>query len=80
MATTEAVEEGQDSAEESAPRKLNIASILLTAGAISAAGTMALWWLGDLSPEPELEVGRTLEHAPAEPIDLAAAVHRRRGN
>ena len=58
MATTEVVEEGLDSAEDSAPRKLNIASILLLIGSISALGTMALWWLGALSSEPDLEVGR----------------------
>ncbi|NND01531.1 MAG: 4Fe-4S dicluster domain-containing protein [Acidimicrobiia bacterium] len=58
MAATDVVEEGQDSAEESAPRKLTIASIVLLAGVVSGLGTMALWWLGGLSAEPELEVGR----------------------
>ena len=57
MATTDVVEEGQET-EESAPRKWNVASILLILGAVSAVGTLALWWLGDLSPEPELDVGR----------------------
>ena len=49
-----------DTVEETATesRRLNPASILLLVGLVSAIGTLALWWLGGLSPEPELEVGR----------------------
>ena len=53
MAASDTVEE---TATES--RRLNPASILLLVGLVSAVGTLALWWIGGLSPEPELDVGR----------------------
>ncbi len=56
MAAPETVE--QEEAAEPTARRLSVASILLLAGAAGAVGTMLLWWLGGLSPEPELEVGR----------------------
>ncbi|MCP3975263.1 MAG: 4Fe-4S dicluster domain-containing protein [bacterium] len=58
MASTDTVAESTESTESEAPARLNLASLVLLGGVLSAAGTMALWWLGGLSPEPELEVGR----------------------
>ncbi len=53
MATTETVEQSAESIEDEAPRKLNVASLILLVGAVGAASTMALWWIGGLSAEPE---------------------------
>jgi len=58
LATTDTVEESTESSEAESARKLSIASLLLVVGAISALGTLSLWWFGALSAEPELEVGR----------------------
>ncbi len=39
-------------------RKPTAAQVLMLTGLVSAAGTLALWWLGTLPGEPHFEVGR----------------------
>ncbi|MFC2177394.1 hypothetical protein ACFLRH_03140, partial [Actinomycetota bacterium] len=58
MATTETVEQSAEPIEDDAPRQLNVASLILLVGAVGAVSTMAFWWIGGLSAEPEPHVGR----------------------
>ena len=45
---------------EAAPRgrRFTASGLLLGVGAISAVATLALWWLGTIPAEPEIEIGR----------------------